>query len=306
MYFLMALLDLEGSYFTFLAFRYTTLTSVSLLDAIAIPSAMFFSRFLLKRCYQFPHFLGALICIVGVSINILGDFEGGNNYYADAQEDDGNNGNGNGNDDGQIDNEFPYPIRGDMLAVVGAILYGLNDVLTERSVKDIGGIKEYLAMMGIFGMIVSTIQGFMTDRDEIVEFFTRESDLCSASKGFSLLLLQAVFGVLSFVGISYFLMESEAALLNLSLLTGDLWAVAFTVIAQQIIPSPMFWVALLLIFLGVFIYELSSSPILDEVDYGSDDDMSLDFGRNRLIQQRHDDVTTQHLQELEMPDDEII
>ena len=65
------------------------------------------------------------------------------------------------------------------------------------------------------------------------------------------------------MGMSNFLLHSEAALLNLSLLTSDLWAAIFTVVVEKIIPSPNFWSALFLIILGVSVYEFSPSPIED-------------------------------------------
>ena len=292
MYFVMATLDLEGNYFTYLAFRYTTLTSVSLLDALAIPSAMVFSKFFLRRIYRGSHYFGAIICILGVVVNVFVDF------HADDNDID--------QDDGYIDEIVPFQMRGDFYAVVGAIIYGLNDVLTERSVKHIGGVREYQAMIGIFGTIIALVQGLIFDKEAVQDFFNRDDDLCGTSKALSILLASGLFGVASYVGISNFLVESEAAFLNLSLLTGDLWAVGFSIVVQQIIPSSMFWVALVLIVLGVFIYELSKSPVVDErEDIHIDEGDFGHFRRNGLIQQRDEVVTARHLRELEMPDEII-
>ena len=284
LYFTMALLDVQANYFTFLAYRYTTLTSVSLLDAVAIPSAIFFSRLILRRSYKITHLLGAGICIAGVIVNVLIDYEDENAYYAEG-------------DDDHVENNFPNQMRGDVMAVIGATIYGLNNVLTERAVKHTGGVKEYLGMIGLFGSSIALVQGLILDRAAVMDFFTRIDDNCSASKGFGLLFLSGSFGVATYVGISNFLTESESALLNLSLLTGDLWAVVFTVVAQGMIPTPDFWAALVLIFIGVIVYELSGSPISGE----SDDE----FNESGLLRQRYQDVTAQHLRELDMPDEII-
>lgn len=289
LYFVMALLDVEANYFTFLAYRYTSLTSVALIDAVAIPSSMLFSRLLLRRSYKITHFLGAIICITGVVVNVLIDYEDdkSNKYY--EQDDDG----------GQIENNFPYQLQGDMLAFIGATIYGLNDVLTERAVKHIGGVKEYLSMLGLFGTLISLAQGIIVDRHAVTNFFTRDEDVCSATRGFGLLFASAFFGVLSYIGGCNFLAESEAAFYNLSLLTGDLWVVAFTVAVQSFIPSSQFWFALVLIFAGVILYEASGEPISVEIAYD-------DIRRNGLIRQRNEDsITAQHLSELEMPDEII-
>ena len=49
----------------------------------------------------------------------------------------------------------------------------------------------------------------------------------------------------------------------LSLLTGDAWAVAFSVFAEGIKPPPTFYVALAITLSGVIIYETAPSPVVD-------------------------------------------
>ena len=254
-YFIMAFLDVEANYLTYLSFRYTSLTSVSLLDALAIPSAMFFSRFILKRVYRAPHFFGAAICIIGILINILGDYQ--------REKSNGNDDNlyDEGTDDADTsipDEAFLHPIRGDIAATAGAILYGLNDVLTERMVKGIG-VKEYLGVLGLFGSIICLLQSMILERDSVSDFMNINDNVCGAGKIWTLFGSSALFAVVSYTGMANFLRFSEAALLNLSLLTGDLWAALFSVLAEDIIPSNSFWVSLLLIVAGVLVYETSES-----------------------------------------------
>ena len=52
---------------------------------------------------------------------------------------------------------------------------------------------------------------------------------------------------------------SEATYLNLSLLTGDLWSVLFSVVVERIITSPLFFVALVLVLSGLVLYEIAPS-----------------------------------------------
>lgn len=73
--------------------------------------------------------------------------------------------------------------------------------------------------------------------------------------------MSAVAKGLALSGTASFLLISEAALLNLSLLTTDLWSATFSVLTEGITPSPLFWVALVVIFLGVFLYEMGPSPV---------------------------------------------
>ena len=275
MYIIMSLFDVEANYLTYLSFRYTALTSVSLLDALAIPSAMVFSRCIIKRIYRLPHALGATICIAGILVNILGDFHDEishksiqNDHTRDlggfTLEENGENPIST-NDDGILssddDGAYPHPIRGDILATLGAILYGLNDVLTERIVKINGGVKEYLGVMGLFGSFICLIQSIITERDDISDFYHArdENEACTPMEVGFLLGACVSFGVVSYVGMSMFLQKSEAALLNLSLLTGDLWAALFVLFVEHIIPAPHFWISLTLVICGVFLYETSTN-----------------------------------------------
>ena len=66
----------------------------------------------------------------------------------------------------------------------------------------------------------------------------------------------------SYIGASHFLIISDAAFFNLSLLTGDLWSVIFSVIAEHIVPEPLFFAALMLVLSGVVMYEMAPSPAL--------------------------------------------
>lgn len=49
------------------------------------------------------------------------------------------------------------PILGDLLCIIGAMLYAVNNVAQEYLVKN-HGIVEYLALLGVVGAFVSGIQ----------------------------------------------------------------------------------------------------------------------------------------------------
>lgn len=49
-------------------------------------------------------------------------------------------------------------------------------------------------------------------------------------------------------------------MLNLSLLTSDLWTTIFVVAVQGIVPDPLFYTGLALIASGVVVYEIAPSP----------------------------------------------
>ena len=70
-----------------------------------------------------------------------------------------------------------------------------------------------------------------------------------------------VMSMANYTGISSFLQISDAAFFNLSLLTGDAWAVAFSVFGEGIKLPASFHVALIITVSGVFIYETAPSPV---------------------------------------------
>ncbi|KAL3917458.1 MAG: hypothetical protein SGILL_004706 [Bacillariaceae sp.] len=227
-----------------LAFRYTTLTSVTLFDALAIPSAIIISRCWLRRRYRCMHYLGVMVCMVGVLANVFTD------YDSDV-----------GNTD---DKEYPHKLRGDVCAIVGGILYGLGDILVEVTVKATGDVTEQLAFTGSFAFLISLVQSLSLEWDDILEFFgdnDAHSSTCSPKKGWLLLFTFCGVTVTSYAGGGWFLVFSEAAFFNLSLLTGDLWSVIFSIVAERIVPNPLFFFALFFVLSGVVLYEMAPSPV---------------------------------------------
>jgi drug/metabolite transporter (DMT)-like permease len=117
-YLLMSIMDVYANYFTVLAFKFTTITSVTVFDALAIPSAMILSRCFLSRRYTWIHLLGVASCMTGIIFNVLQDYK-----------DDTNTGN-----DDAISQAYPHKLRGDLLSITGGILFGANNVLGEGKV----------------------------------------------------------------------------------------------------------------------------------------------------------------------------
>ena len=240
-----AFLDVQANYMTILAFRYTTLTSVTLFDALAIPSAMILSTAFLKRRFTKMHLLGVVTCMWGIVYNVLADYALESTHQA-----------------------FPNRLYGDMLAILGGLLFGVNDVLTEQAVQQFGGPSELLGMMGFFATFIALLQSLIFERTEILQFFSgvdgHAEKTCSTGTGILLTLAFIFCNTLTYIGVATFLQLSEATLLNLSLLTGDFWAVVFSVVAQRITPSALFWVALIMTVSGVWIYEMGPSPIVGD------------------------------------------
>ncbi|KAL7564795.1 hypothetical protein ACA910_021057 [Epithemia clementina (nom. ined.)] len=260
-YILTALADFYGNYFTVLAFRYTTITSVALTDAFAIPSAMALSYCWLERKYSTLHYLGIAACMFGISLDVIQDCVYDEKMKAAADH------------DRLLHNaEDPYPHKalGDTLGLVGGVLFGVSNTVAEYLVRDPTATPlianlEYLSMLGIWSSIICIFQVALLEPDRIKHFiFFMESDraeqMCSAEKAFALWMGFSICLLLLYIGNARFLQISEAVFLNLSLLTGDFWSVGFSVVAENIKPLPMFYPSLAFIVGGTVLYEMIETP----------------------------------------------
>ena len=265
-YFIFSFITVEATYFTFLSYKYTTLMSAALLDNFNIFAAMIASRLILKRRYSWRHLTGVFICLLGVVFNIFSDVEEARDETSE------------GDIASQFEaKEYPHRLIGDLLAILGGVLFGVCDVGIELIVKNFGGVDEYLGCVGFFGFFISIVQAAIIERSAIAKFLSpdeismekfEEYDspydaprTCTQNHALALLLAYTFAGYLFNYGMSRFLTVSETALLMISILTADLWSVLFTVFAQHIMPSHFFFIAFVIVIAGVVIYEMSPSPL---------------------------------------------
>ncbi|CAJ1949251.1 unnamed protein product [Cylindrotheca closterium] len=248
-YCMLAFFDLEANVLIASAFQYTTLTSITLFDNLAIPTAMLLSRCLFSRKYTWIHFGGVLICMVGVVLNMWKDYDDDQNI--------------------EEEEEYPHKLRGDLCAIAGGIMYGVINVMVEITIRGSNDSAEYLGNMGFFGFILATIQAWIVHPDEILAFFGRDMELdggiatCHTERWW---ILAAYVGCTAFAYVlgSHLFQISEATFFALSLLTGDLWSVIFSVFFEHIIPHPLFFLALVFVLSGMIVYEMAPSPVLED------------------------------------------
>jgi len=201
---------------------------------------------LLRRKYLLTHVLGGIICIIGISFSTMSDIK---DYDIEDME-------------STSDIDSVQHIKGDILAISGAILLGLDDVLSEELVKENGGVHELLFMKWWFGVGIAVTQLVIFERESFISLFNnQEGDTCSVSTQFVYLGLYVLFQVMDLASEVKFLSISEACLLNLSVLSSNLWASIFTAITDGILPAASYYVSLILIVSGIVIYEGGPSPI---------------------------------------------
>lgn len=187
-YFVVSFIEAQAYYFIFLAFRYTTFTFVYVSDALAIPSSMLFTKLIMKRSYAWIHLIGSAICIAGIVVNTLSDMklEHGVEHIASSEH-----------------------IKGDIYAIIGAVLLGLDDVLSEIIVTDYGGVTEMLFMKGLFGALISFVQIGILERGNFYALFSVEGP-CEMPWRMGLLATHVVTRALDVAGEMQFLYVSEA------------------------------------------------------------------------------------------------
>lgn len=107
------------------AFRWTSITSVTLLDSFSIPVAVALSALALGAKYRGLHYAGSAVCVAGLAVLLLGDRtgagSGGGNGVAGGTGPDGGGGGGSWR-----------PALGDCLVLLGASLYAAANVAQAR------------------------------------------------------------------------------------------------------------------------------------------------------------------------------
>jgi len=245
-YALIAFTDVQGNFLAVLAYRYTTISSATLLDCFSIPVVMFLSRIFLKVVYSYRNMGGVLLCIFGLCIVVIIDV-----VRSSGDESRGSN-----------------PALGDALVIMAATCYGISNVAQEVMVKQHDRV-EYLFLLGSFGFFFGTIEVAIMEHKALADIPSWPTEAWLYIAGYVICL----FGMYS--SISKFLEYFDAAFLNISLLSSDVWSVlaGHLIFHENLVP--LYFVALVVIVSGVLIYnsempkpaesepqpEYSSSPL---------------------------------------------
>lgn len=227
-YMFAALLDMEANFLVILAYNYTSVTSIMLLDCFTIPSSIILSRLFLSYQYSYKHVLGATVCILGLVVIVITD------VYTNNSDSPAN------------------ALLGDVYCLVGSFLYACSNVLQEYMVKS-HNREEYLGLLGSFGSVIALVQCFLVDYSNIRASHFSASTICYLI-GFNTCLF------LMYTNASLFLVESDATLFNLSLLTSDVYAVIFSYFFSGQLVHWTYFIAFCLVVVGLGIYHNERPP----------------------------------------------
>jgi solute carrier family 35, member F1/2 len=230
-YFFISCLDVFPNLLTLLSFRYTSLTSTTLLGSLTVPSTMLFSRFIMSKHFRCHHYVGVLLCVIGGSLTLYMDTESTNESR---------------------DHISTSSYIGDILAVSAALMYGLGDTIAEYWVKQLDRY-EYLGMLGFFGILLIGVTFPWIEFDALRDLLKSQEHPLEVA---ALLGVYVASVLLYYMSEAKFLVTSDATLLNLSMQSVNLWAFLFSFGTSQNLPPALFFVALVLVVSGVFVYEM--------------------------------------------------
>ncbi|WCJ41462.1 hypothetical protein M5689_022331 [Euphorbia peplus] len=224
-YVILALVDVEANFLVVKAYQYTSLTSVMLLDCWSIPCVLFLTWLFLHTKYRFKKIAGVAICLAGLVMVVFSD------VHSSDRAASGSN-----------------PLKGDILVIAGATLYAVSNVSEEFLVKNADRV-ELMALLGLFGAIISGIQIAILERGEL-KSIQWSAGAALPFVGF------AVAMFLFYSTVPVLLKLSGSTMLNLSLLTSDMWSVLIRIFAYHEKVDWMYYVAFAGVVVGLIIYSV--------------------------------------------------
>lgn len=203
-YALLAAIDTQANYCIVKAFKYTSLTSVTLLDCAAIPFSMALGAATLGSVFSRAHVSGGAIAFAGLAIIVLAD-------ASSSPSSSSANGGGPGSN----------PALGDFLVVVAAFLYACSNVMQEASLLDGATAPEILAHVGGIGACISGLQCAAFESEELAS-----ANEAGGFVGFCLFAAFAASLFAMYAAVPSVLSLCGAAAFNVNMLSADLWAAA--------------------------------------------------------------------------------
>uniref|UniRef100_A0A3P8WBP5 Solute carrier family 35 member F1 n=1 Tax=Cynoglossus semilaevis TaxID=244447 RepID=A0A3P8WBP5_CYNSE len=235
-YIILGIIDIEANYLLLKAYHYTTLASVQLLDCFVIPVVLLLSWFFLLVRYKAVHFFSMGLSFLGIGCMIGADIMLG------RQE--------------GIVGIGDQKMFGDLLVLGGATLYGISNVCEEFIVKNLSHV-EFLGMLGLFGSFFSGFQLAITEHKELLKV-SWDWQIGLLYVGFSAFM----FGLYSFMPVV--MKRTSATLVNLSLLTADLYSLFCGFFLFHYKFSGLYLLSFFFIILGLLLYSTSSTYVAQD------------------------------------------
>ncbi|KAL2268839.1 hypothetical protein VTJ83DRAFT_3685 [Remersonia thermophila] len=231
-YLILSFFDVEGNYFTVLAYNYTNILSAQLINFWAIVCVVVLSFLLLGVRYRLLQLGGILLCCGGMGVLLASDHLTGANG-------------GQGRD----------MLKGDLFALAGATFYGFANVYEEWFVSK-RPVYEVLSFLGVFGVCINGVQWAIFDRRSF-EGATWNGQVAGWLVGY-MACLCLFYSLAPLV-----LRMGSAAVFGVNLLTGNFWGV---IIGTRVFGLSVHWmypIAFVLILCGQVVYFVTGSVLGD-------------------------------------------
>ncbi|GMN39403.1 hypothetical protein TIFTF001_008637 [Ficus carica] len=230
-YVLLAFVDVQGNYFVNKAYQFSSITSVTLLDCWTVAWVLVLTWIVLGTRYSKWQLFGAVICVTGLGLVLLSDAGVGG---------------GGGS----------KPLLGDALVILGTIFFAMSNVGEEFCVKKKDRI-EVVSMIGVFGFLVTLCEIPFIELKHL-ESVSWTTSIVLAFAGY------AMSGLMFYTLVPYVLKLSGATMLNLSILTADMWAVVFRIFFYHQQVDWLYYISFSIVVVGLVIYsvtEKDSNPV---------------------------------------------
>ncbi|KAE9618604.1 hypothetical protein Lal_00047674 [Lupinus albus] len=222
-YIILGIIDVEANFLVVKSYQFTSVTSVMLLDCWSIPCVILLTWIFLKTKYRYKKLTGVALCVAGLVLVVFSDVHSGDRASGGSN-----------------------PLKGDLIIIAGATLYAVSNVSEEFLVKNADRV-ELMAMLGLFGAIFGAIQISVFERNQLKSIHWT-AGAAIPFVGFSL----ALFMFYSLVPV--LLKIHGSTMLNLSLLTSDMWSVLIRIFAYHEKVDWMYYVAFAVVVVGLIIY----------------------------------------------------
>ena len=235
-YLFIAIIDVEANYLIVLAYQYTTLTSVQLLDCFVIVVVMLLSCYFLGVRYKMVHFIGLAVSLVGVVCMVVADVL---------------------LDDNKV--QAPNAALGDILVLTAACCYGTSNVAMEYVTKsNKQGNFHILGMLGLFCPVICGVQAAILEHEKI-------SSIAVSWKVTGLFVAFTICMFTFYSCMPLIMKTSSATVVNISILTADLFALFVGHFLFQQKFSVLYLVSLATIVVALVVYN-SKKPLRIKVN----------------------------------------
>ncbi|KNC87070.1 hypothetical protein SARC_00814 [Sphaeroforma arctica JP610] len=257
--FAISFLDVQANYLIVSAYKYTSMTSVQILDCFTVPCVAVLSYVFLGSQFERHHLLGACLSCSGIFLLLLVDQ--GNTTPSSN------------------------PLYGGLLCIVGASLYSVTNVCQEHFVRSESSI-QYLALLGVGGAIISGLQAVVLESTIVQNEVITAYD-CLQVAGFT----ACMFVVYSLIPV--FVHMANATFLNMTLLSADIFSLCFGALIFNMMFSAVYIASFGCILCGIALYVAPATAAdLERGSQNKHTGATPELTESSLLLGQNDDIAT--------------